>query len=426
MINKASMLKLVSGFGVLLQQASIYGVDHKVSQTILEDVYREIFLSMKNDGKVELIQKGGRLLINGVDYNFERPLMRNLITKLVNNDIECVVFDNPITKQDVESFVRVLSMPSSNASKSTDVAELLQQYKVKRIHVTKPSISKEDTVCLNDIVDNDIANGGGNVHGAGNSHGIGNSSGGVGGHVAGAGARSGSIGVGGTGAGGGNGTGTGNGASAPKGQASNKQAFDFDRYNNTLAQRAAYAATSETQSIRSRRLKNSELLANMLRATATLIENEDKLPEGVGHRQILISVERILKALEESSSETRLAASRLAAQVEADRRIVESIEDAARKNGIGIKLTRKELIERYAELNQEILQPTTVAMGAVDMLLEDDKLSPTQKELLKLAAEGIERVNQLISYMTNITGLPEALNPDGVLIDEMYGKLKDK
>ncbi len=85
-------------------------------------------------------------------------------------------------------------------------------------------------------------------------------------------------------------------------------------------------------------------------------------------------------------------------------------------------LTRKELLEQYAEINQEILQPVTVSAGALDLLLSGrcGDLSSSQKELIHLAFEGMERVNQLIAYTNRISGLPESLQPDAGVVRDTY------
>jgi hypothetical protein len=171
-----------------------------------------------------------------------------------------------------------------------------------------------------------------------------------------------------------------------------------------------------------RRRENAKKMADLLRATAALLENSGALPPEIEQRQILSAIERILHHLESSSVEVRKQINRLAGQVEADRQTIASIESAARRRGIGFNLTRKELLEQYAEINQEILQPVTVSAGALDLLLSGrcGDLSSSQKELIHLAFEGMERVNQLIAYTNRISGLPESLQPDAGVVRDTY------
>ena len=165
-------------------------------------------------------------------------------------------------------------------------------------------------------------------------------------------------------------------------------------------------------------------MASMLRATAALLENENQIPAGIGEKQILSSIERILKMVETSSQETKEHINRLASQVEADRLTIATIESQARNRGVGFNLTRSELLEQYAEINQEMLQPMTAAIGSLELLQSDkgDKITAAQSELVRLAHESMQRVNQLLKYMNKISGLPETLTPDADVIKGTYSE----
>ena len=162
------------------------------------------------------------------------------------------------------------------------------------------------------------------------------------------------------------------------------------------------------------RTRRSAELAGLLRETAALLERGSDLSE---HK-----LNRIRAFLSEMASGSEREITSLASQVDDDRQTIASIESAAKRRGIGLKLTRAELIGRYAELNQEVLQPLTVSTGVIDMLRSGcvGQLSPQQQDLLKLASESVERVNQLVSYMNRISGLPNSYTPDAVVIGESY------
>ena len=108
----------------------------------------------------------------------------------------------------------------------------------------------------------------------------------------------------------------------------------------------------------------------------------------------------------------------LSRQIEEDRATVESIEAAARRRGMGPQLTRAELLERFAELSQEIVQPLTVATGAIDMVRKGKggDLTEEQRSLLHLAAESLDRMGQLSERFSRIAGLPEGFEPDGDIL----------
>jgi hypothetical protein len=63
-------------------------------------------------------------------------------------------------------------------------------------------------------------------------------------------------------------------------------------------------------------------------------------------------VNRIRDVLAELVKDSERGISVLANQVDADRQTIASIESVARRRGIGIQLSRAELIQRYAKLNQ--------------------------------------------------------------------------
>lgn len=162
------------------------------------------------------------------------------------------------------------------------------------------------------------------------------------------------------------------------------------------------------------RSKRSAELAVLLRETAALIEKGVDLSD---HK-----LDRIRSFLSDMMVGSEREISSLASQVNDDRQTIASIESAAKRRGIGLKLTRAELIERYAELNQEVMQPLTVSTGVIDMLRSGcvGPVSSQQKELLKLASESVERVNQLVAYMNRISGLPNSLTPDGAVVADSY------
>ena len=85
---------------------------------------------------------------------------------------------------------------------------------------------------------------------------------------------------------------------------------------------------------------------------------------------------------------------------------------------MGPQLTRAELLERFAELSQEIVQPLTVATGAIDMVRKGKggDLTEEQRSLLHLAAESLDRMGQLAERFARIAGLPEGFEPDGDIL----------
>ena len=77
---------------------------------------------------------------------------------------------------------------------------------------------------------------------------------------------------------------------------------------------------------------------------------------------------------------------------------------------------------RYAEINQELAQPLKVSGGALELLESGGAgaLSEPKRELLKMAAEGIERVGRLAGYLKQISGVPDSLKPDQQILQDAY------
>jgi hypothetical protein len=185
----------------------------------------------------------------------------------------------------------------------------------------------------------------------------------------------------------------------------------------TTADEPERHAESASQATRRER---AQALAAMLRDTAEALERG--LDEESSSLAVSQTLSRIRDALTDMTDGSQRDIAVLAGEVDEDSKTIASIESAARRRGIGLKLTRSELIQRYAELNQEIAQPLTVSTGVIDLLNSGKAgtLTESQRELLDMAAESVTRVNQLVAYMTRISGVPSSYTPDGGLIAATY------
>ena len=167
-----------------------------------------------------------------------------------------------------------------------------------------------------------------------------------------------------------------------------------------------------------RREADKRAVAELLRRTADLLDKAGRPPEESLRREVLETIERALHIVETNAAETKDRIGELSQQIEEDRATVESIEAASRRRGMGPQLTRAELLERFAELSQEIVQPLTVATGAIDMVRKGKggDLTDEQRSLLHLAAESLDRMGQLSERFSRIAGLPEGFEPDRDLV----------
>ncbi len=171
-----------------------------------------------------------------------------------------------------------------------------------------------------------------------------------------------------------------------------------------------------------KRKEQTVFLAKLLRETATLLEQKDGQTMDSRHQAVMDVMSQIQHLMEVMTDDSKQHITALADQVDDDQQTIASIESAARRRGIGLKLTRVELVQRYAELNQEIVQPLTVSTGVIGMLKAEcaGTLNVSQHELLQMAEESVERVNQLVAYMSRISGLPESYTPDSKILRDTY------
>jgi signal transduction histidine kinase len=139
------------------------------------------------------------------------------------------------------------------------------------------------------------------------------------------------------------------------------------------------------------------------------------------------SMQRILDSISQEvaslAARAQGHADTLADKVDADRDTVAKLEADARAHGIGIELSREELLGSLAEINQEITQPLSVASAVVQMLSNGTlgDVPDAQKDILKVATDGMERLDKLVKYLGRISGMPQNLSPDFSIINEAYG-----
>jgi DNA repair exonuclease SbcCD ATPase subunit len=145
---------------------------------------------------------------------------------------------------------------------------------------------------------------------------------------------------------------------------------------------------------------------------------------GADAQAMTLALETIGREVESLIQHTHGKASSLAQRVDADRSTVAEIEQHARDSGIGLQLSRKELLGSLAEINQELVQPLTTSSAMLQMLAAGKMgdLNDSQRDVLKVATEGMERLEKLIAYLQRISGFPVELCPDHALLSDVYGK----
>ncbi len=161
-------------------------------------------------------------------------------------------------------------------------------------------------------------------------------------------------------------------------------------------------------------------VAVLLERVGQLAAQQDSA-EG-GTRDMRHALEAIGQEVDALIRHTQGQTATLAQRVEADRNTVAEMESQARARGVGLALSRVELLDSLAEINQELMQPLTTSSALLQLIRsgKTGAISDSQRELLDTAAEGMERLETLVAYLQRISGFPVALSPDHTLLSEVY------
>ncbi len=356
---------LVRALGLLVNQAGVYGPAHKVTQSAAISVFAELEASVQRYGAIEIALKDNRVLLNGSLDGLDAASVKNLVDRMVLHKIGGLLFLPPLNRDEFLICITLFGTPPATLAAQGGFEAALKQAGLRSVQVVAVAYQRV------------------------------------------------------------------NEAEAPPTSFSGEPRSEPITSAGLEDLAAAWArdfvpqdaAPEEPETPKeSAQQDRAAQLASLLRETAAMLERDGALTDAQQQQRVLEAVTRIRDALATSTRESERHIAALADQVDADRQTIASIESAARRRGLGIRLTRAELIERYAELNQEIVQPLTVSTGVIDMLGSGKAgpLTPSQHDMLRLASESVERVNQLVAYMRRIAGLPDSLTPDTAIIADSY------
>ena len=367
---------LVRALGLLVNQAGIYGPAHNVTQSAARSVFAELEEVVGRYGTVEIALKDNRVLLNGSLDGLDAASAKNLVDRMILHKIGGLLFLPPADRDEFLACITLFGTPPATLSVKGGFEAALKQAGLRSVQVVAVAYQRVTDVVRPVVspagVESSPPSAGKTQEAAASGPGVED--------LAAAWAR------------------------------------DFSMQDTMPEEPAA------VQQVASARQSRTRQLASLLRETAAMLECEGGLNSEQQQQRVLEAVTRIRDALADATRESEHHIAVLADQVDADRQTIASIESAARRRGLGIRLTRAELVERYAELNQEIVQPLTVSTGVIDMLSSGKAgpLSASQHDMLRLASESVERVNQLVAYMRRIAGLPASLTPDAEIITDSY------
>jgi len=378
-ISQKDAVLLVRALGLLVSQAGVYGPSHKVTQSAARSVYAELEKAVKDYGKVEIALNGKEILVNGSSEGIGEMAGKNLSDRMALHKINGIVFLSP---SDMEEFLRWVTLlgtlPAVLAAEGGFEGALkkagLRSVKVVTVAFQRVAGAPSDEP-LPDL---------------------------------------------------------GLSSSPPK-PAETEPASALRKkappsgvgvldLSEALGPEEEPMERQEQRPAASEQKRRASSLASLLREAAALLEHDDGRAVSAQHQAVVAALEQIRTLLTAMTADSEHHITTLANQLDDDRQTIASIESAARRRGIGLKLTRGELVQRYAELNQEIVQPLTVSTGVIGMLRSErmGALTSSQRDLLKMAEESVERVNQLVAYMNRISGLPDTYTPDAGIISDTY------
>lgn len=381
-VDSADARLLVRSMGLLLNQAAVYGPVHNVTKTATSRVYEEINENLERYGVLEFTVKSNLICVNGLSGDLDSSVSSNLVRRFAQLDINGLMFVNPLSAREFERSIKVLSLPIAMITEASGVQPLFLSEDIKSVRVVNVDYKRVDAG--EETLDSET----------------------------------GMVGIG--------------AAGSLELDIPDSGVFDIsDDLVNFAPELSAYEVEKvdnrqemqRREAERKKRKAQSAKLADLLRKTAETLESNSVENPKVELGRVVGALEIVRSTLLDLSRGSQRAITTFAREVDEDKLTVAGLEEDARRRGLNLKLTRENLIERYAELNQEIIQPLTVSTGVIEMLRKNQagEVSESQGELLKMAHESIDRVNQLVNYINAVTGLPKSYNPDISIIEDSYG-----
>lgn len=369
----------VRALGLLVGQAGIYGPSHKVTQDAAQSVFAEIEQAISRHGAVELTLREQELLVNGQSVDAGGSSARNVIDRMAMHKIGGLLFQQPASMPEFLSCITLFASQPSALAAGGGFEAALKKAALRSIRVVSVAYQrvlegegKKATGVVEDRPDRPEAA----ARRASQSEGASNVL-----------------------------------------DLSEETPGSWEEVFSGLAAPPAAKGTGGALW-----KQQASSLAELLREAATRIEEAGD-PGPFGRQPDIAGVLKGVRDLvSKMAAGSEQQISTLAGQVESDWQTIASIESSARESGVGLQLTRAELIARYAEINQEIVQPLTVSTGVIDLLNSErtGALTDSQRQLLKLASDSVARVNQLVGYLNRISGLPEGLTPDAKILKDSY------
>jgi hypothetical protein len=360
-------LPLVRDFGLLVNQAAIYGVDHRIIQEQAVAFYNRLHTIAKAHERIEFSIKGDKLAVNGEAEGMDPMSTRNLKERMAIHKLPGIFFSAQLKQDDFLSFLGCLAKPPVRVQEMGGFEQVLKESNIKGVSLVHFVYERVDTATSK------------------------------------------------------------NGVPSKKGEekqppgrqqkSSPKRTYDILEEGGQEGSSSGNLAKEVTRQAGRARQRVQMELDSLLNDVTQLVGHEDD-PKDARMIEKLRSIRHTLRTSTETSKEriTTFLGPLPEEKTASD-------ASRARENRVNVlDFRHSEYMSRFAELTQEIVQPLTITNSVIELLGKGQAgpLTETQMEFINLALESVDRVNQLIKYMHTLYGEPDSYIPDAGIIQETY------
>jgi len=351
-------LLLVRDLGLLVNQAAIYGITHKVIQQQAIDFFNRLKSLAEAHGTVEFSLHGDKLAVNGDPDGIDMMSSRNLKEKMLLHKLPGLIFSKEIMQDEFMTLLSCLGKPPGKVQEMGGFEEVLKRSGMKGVSLLHFVYERIDTKNVSNEP-----------------------------------------------------------APVKRQKRVRKPKPEGMEEGSQSAQSAIDPANHAPTQARLRRKRVQTELGSLFEEVTQLVAEKQE-PQSEKMVETLRSIRDTLRNSTEPSKERiasllGLAEPLLPATPGARPK---------RKKRKPPKFSHAEYMNRFAELTQEIAQPLTVTNSVIEVLRQGQigSLNETQTQFLDLALESVDRVNQLIKYMHTLFGEPESFTPNTSIIKETY------
>ena len=459
-------LDLCRVLGLAISNVSMYGMEHSVTASSVAAAYDELVAKVDSYGEIDFVLEGAGIIINGCMVDVERTTGQLFVTQLNKIGVHDFAFTAPLNRLDFNRFISIIAASPGIGFLVDGFEAAVGKADLECVRVRNVSYARVDKDA--DLAKMNFGDAGCGCGDDGRGGGVGEAGAGasacgiksydLGG--AGGGAKvfdldmelgAGDVGVVGDVGGGGGASGVVDSAVLVDARSYIEKMRSVECVQRRLMNMVRSAGSAEArQNLKDQlfgagftdgdwlellsgcRLTSAEYAADS--AAGDMICRMKRKVEEWGAEEFSDANGKCSCAVSDVLDSIALDASRIASRVEgdistlagkvdADRETIAMVEHDARTSGIGLNLSRDELLDSLAEINQELMQALTVVSSVTDVLVSEKMgaMTGAQHDVLRVAAEGVGRIQKLISYLNILSGFPETLSPDRNLLDEAYG-----